>query len=170
MKRLLQACLVVFCVAGAAGVIGSGIRFLRTDSCTVEARWFPIISPDKTLAADMYLRKCSPRLLSEQSHIREYVTVVLRPISQPPPAENHYREADVVFEVEKGQEPPQLSLGSPSNWGQYSELSREPDNTLIIGCLASCPAARIRTREYKWRDHPIRYLRTESPSTSPVVE
>jgi hypothetical protein len=95
--------------------------------------------------------------------------VVLRPIAEPPPKGNRYKEVDVVFQVEKGPERTQLSFGSSENFAFMSKVPEpERKDSLLIGCYLACPAALIRKQVSSWHGQPIHYFRTDTP-TSPVI-
>jgi hypothetical protein len=154
-------------IATAFTVAAIAVIFLKGGGCTVETAMSPVISPDKQAAIDLYSKKCRARWSRDATKEKEYQVVVLRPITEPPPEGNRYKEADVVFEVQKGPEPMQLSFGSPSSWVLFEKLpEQERKNSLVIGCGLPCPSAGIRKQLHLWHGQPIHYILTETPSSS----
>jgi hypothetical protein len=160
-------------VRSPALIIGATLAiaaiFLQGERCTVETAWSAVMTPDKQAAIDEYVKKCRPRWSSHATKEKEYWVVVLRPVTEPPPERYRYKEEDVVFEIEKGPEPMQLSFGSPSGSILFEKLpEQEKKNTLHIDCHFACPATSIRKQQHSWHGHPIHYTITETPS-SPMV-
>ncbi len=149
-------------------VVAAAVYFAG-ETCTVETAMSPVITPNQQAAIDLYSKKCHPRWSSDLKREKEYQVVVLRPITEPPPAGNRYQEQDVVFEVEKGPDRMQLSFGSADTFAFMSKVPEvERKDTLLIGCYLACPAALIRKQLSSWHGQPMHYFRTETP-TSPVI-
>jgi hypothetical protein len=92
-------------------VVVSAMYFMG-QSCTVQTAMSSVLSPNKQTASDLYSKQCYPRWSGDLKREKEYQVVVLRPITEPPPEGNRYKEVDVVFQAEKGPERTQLSFGS----------------------------------------------------------
>jgi|GEM_PF-4496621 len=149
-------------------VVAAAIYFAG-ETCTVEPVMSQVVSPNKQTAIDLYSKKCHPRWSSDPKREKKFQVVVLRPITEPLPQGNRYKEADVVFEVEQGPERMQLSFGSAENFAFMNKLPEsERKDSLLIGCYLACPAALIRKQALSWHGQPIHYFRTETP-TSPVI-
>jgi hypothetical protein len=122
------------------------LHWVRGDSVSRAAlKGTAVMTPDKQAAIDEYVKKCRPRGSTHATKEKEYWVVVLRPVTEPPPEGYRYKEEDVVFEIEKGPEPMQLSFGRPSGSILFEKLpEEEKKNTLHIDCHFACPAASIR--------------------------
>jgi hypothetical protein len=162
-----NAALLIAAILAFAAI---AVFFPKGERCTVETTMEPVMSPDKQAAIDLYSKKCRPRWSSDATKEKEYMVVVLRPVTEPAPNGNRYKEADVVFEVEQGPERMQLSFG-PSNLSSFDKLPEEERrNALLIGCEFACPAAGIRTQLHNWHGHPVHYILTETPSSPAIAE
>jgi hypothetical protein len=156
-------------IGAILAIAAIAVIFLKGESCTVDTAWSAVMTPDKQGAIDEYVKKCRPRWSSHATKEKEYWVVVLRPVTEPPPEGYRYKEEDVVFEIDKGPEPIQISYGSPLGWTAFEKLPEEErKNSLLIDCYFACPAAGIRKQQHSWHGHPIHYTITETPS-SPVV-
>jgi hypothetical protein len=161
-----NAALIIGAILAIAAI---AVSFLKGESCTVYTAWSAVMTPDKQAAIDEYVKKCRPRWSSHTTKEKAYCVVVLRPVTEPPPGGYHYKEDDVIFEVDKGPEPIQISHGSPLGWTVFEKLPEEErKNSLLIDCHFACPPAGIRKQLHSWHGHPIHYTITETPS-SPMV-
>jgi hypothetical protein len=161
--------LAVFLGAAIVLIAAAAVFYFTGQECTVETAMSPVISPNKQMAIDLYSKKCHPRWSSNPKREKESQVVVLRPITEPPPEGNRYKEADVVFELEKGPERAQLSFGNVDTFAFMNKVPEaERKDSLLIGCYLTCPAALIRKQLSSWHGQPIHYFRTETP-TSPAV-
>ena len=156
-----------------AGVVLLACAFMtscKKESCTVVPT-VAAMTPDKQAAIDVYFKKCHERGTNDATKEKEYQVVVLRPVTEPPPEENRYKEEDVVFEIEKGPDPVQLSFGNPGILSYFNYLPEEERKSgLAIECYLSCPQAGIRKQLLSWHGKPIHYFRTEAPNTEPIVQ
>lgn len=152
-----------------AGMVLLACAFMascKQESCAVEPAAPAIMAPDKGTAIDLYTKKCRDRGTN-----KEYSVIVLRPVAEPPPEGNRYKEEDVVFEIEKRPERTQLSFANPGTFVYFNYLPEEErKSALMIGCYLSCPQAGIRKQILSWHGKPIHYFRTEAPNTEPIVE
>jgi hypothetical protein len=150
-------------------IAAAALFYFTSQECTIDMLMSPVISPNKKTAIDLYLKKCHPRWSSDPKREKEFQVVVLRPITDTPPEENRYKEADVVFELEEKPGLAQLSFGSVDTFAFMSKVPEaEQKDTLLIGCYLTCPAALIRKQVSSWHGQPVHYFRTETP-TSPVI-
>jgi hypothetical protein len=156
---------------GMVVLAGAFMTSCKKGSCTVETPTVAMMTPDKQAAIDLYTKKCHVRGTNDPTKDKEYQVVVLRPVMEPPPQENRYKEEDVVFEVEKGPERIQLSFGNPGTLVYFNYLPEEERKSgLAIECYLSCPEAGIRKQLLSWHGKPIHYFRTEAPNTPPIVQ
>lgn len=157
-----------------AGIVLLACAFMtscKKETCTVEPAAVAIMTPDKGAAIDLYTKKCHDRGTKDPTKNKEYQVVVLRPVAEPPPEDNRYKEEDVVFEVEKGPERMQLSFGNPGTLVYFNYLPEEERKSgLAIECYLSCPEAGLRKQLLSWHGKPIHYFRTEAPNTPPIVQ
>ncbi len=152
-------------------IAAAAVFYFMSQTCTVETAMSPVITPNKQAAIDLYWKKCHPRWSSNPKREKEYQVVVLRPITEPQPEGNRYKEADVVFEMEKGPQPTQFSFGSPDNFAFMSKVPEaERKDSLLIGCYLACPAALIRKQVSNWHGQPIHYFRTETPTGAVITQ
>jgi len=165
-----EALVAVF-QTGMVVLAGAFMTSCKKESCTVEISTVAVMTPDKQGAIDLYTKKCHEGGTNDPAKDKEYQVVVLRPVTEPPPQENRYKEEDVVFEVEKGPEPMQLSFGNPGTLVYFNSLPEEERKSgLAIECYLSCPEAGIRKQLLSWHGKPIHYFRTEAPNAPPVVQ
>ena len=123
------------------------------------------LSSDGQKSSNLYLRQCGTinRGIAE----REYFVVVMRPVSEPLPANNRYDEPDVVFEVEGRAK---LGLGgSPSSHAQFQALPKEEQETSILIECQNCDDHKILKQSHQWRGIPLHYYFSQ-PSRDPVIQ
>jgi hypothetical protein len=150
-------------------IAARAVFYFTGQECTIDTIISPLIAPNKQTAIDFYLKKCHPRWSNDPKREKQFQVVVLRPITDTPPEGNRYKEADVVFELEEKPGLAQLSFGSAENFAFMNKVPEpERQDSLLIGCYLTCPAALIRKQVSSWRGQPLHYFRTETP-TSPVI-
>ncbi|HXN17679.1 MAG TPA: hypothetical protein VN875_05050 [Candidatus Binatus sp.] len=150
-------------------IAAAAVFYFMGQTCTVETLMSPVISPNRQAAIDLYSKKCHPRWSDNPKREKEFQVIVLRPISEPQPEGNRYKEADVVFEMEKGPRPMQFLFASPDSFAFMNKVPEaERKDSLLIGCYLTCPSVLIRKQASSWRGQPIHYFRTETP-TGPVI-
>lgn len=123
------------------------------------------LSSDGQKSSNLYLRQCGT--INRGVAEKEYFIVVMRPVSDPLPAENRYDEADVVFEVEGRAK---LGLGgSPSSHTQFHTLPKEEQDTSVLIECQDCDGHKILKQSHQWRGVPIHYYFSQ-PAGDPAIQ
>ncbi len=124
------------------------------------------LAADGQKSSTLYLKQCGAvtRGVAE----KEYSLVVMRPVSEPPPADNRFDESDLVFEIE-GERTFGLG-GSPSSYEAFRYLPKqEQENSVLIECQY-CAGLRILKKSHQWRGIPIHYYFSNPSGTNPTIE
>jgi hypothetical protein len=123
---------------------------------------------DSKWSVTLYSKQCVRRLPGTATH--EYLVLVVRPMDEPAPQSEGYRDSEAVFEVEKGTAPPQVSLTNPEAMGQFSELSdAERQHSFLVMCYPNCPAANVRKQVDLYRGVPVHYFLQDHLDDQPTI-
>ena len=132
---------------------------LGTSYLTNDAKW----------SVTLYSKNCSCRWSSKT---REDWVLALRPMSEPAPQPPEYNNSEVIFEIEKNDNP-RLVVGvtNPGAFAQFGDLSEaEKQHSLLVVCYPDCLLTCIRKQLHVWKGIPVHYLIEETEDGKSIIK
>lgn len=158
-------------IVAIGGLVVAGVAAwaLLVPVCTIHnPLGMSYLTYDSKWSVTLYSKKCVRRLPGATAH--EYFVLAVRPMDEPAPQSESYRDSEVVFEVESGAVPPQVLLTNPQAMGQFSGLPEdERQHSFLVMCYPNCPAAMVRKQVNVYRDVRVHYFLQDRLSDQPTI-